>query len=93
MVTAAEGAEEFYNFSNEARYESVQEARIRDHSLRLAYLGHSNYKIVDNSSKDFEHKVKKTVNPCSVRDYVSLVRTVVLPAQGPPVKRILFTLG
>ena len=61
MVTAAEGAEEFYNFSNEARYESVQEARIRDHSLRLAYLGHSNYKIVDNSSKDFEHKVKKTI--------------------------------
>jgi hypothetical protein len=41
MVTAAEGAEEFYNFSNEARYESAQEARVRDHSLRKAYLGHS----------------------------------------------------
>ena len=24
MVTAAQGAEEFYNFSNEARYENVE---------------------------------------------------------------------
>ena len=27
MVTAAEGAEEYYNFSNEARYESPEGAR------------------------------------------------------------------
>jgi len=30
MVTAAEGAEEFYNFSNEARFENVEQAQARD---------------------------------------------------------------
>ena len=30
MITAADGAEKFYNFSNEARYESIDEARVRD---------------------------------------------------------------
>jgi len=34
MVTAAEGAEEFYNFSNESRYENVEQARSRDLALR-----------------------------------------------------------
>ena len=48
MVTAAEGAEEFYNLSNEARYEDAAGARERDHKLRQAYLSHSKYMMVDN---------------------------------------------
>ena len=48
MVTAAEGAEEFYNFSNEARYEDAESARLRDQRLRKAYMGHHKYLIVDN---------------------------------------------
>ena len=34
MVTAAEGAEKFYNYSNKARYETLEQARARDHKLR-----------------------------------------------------------
>ena len=30
MVTAAQGAEKFYDLSNEARYENLEEARDRD---------------------------------------------------------------
>lgn len=40
MVTAAEGAEEFYDYGNEARYENIEEAKDRDRRLREAYLGH-----------------------------------------------------
>ena len=61
MVTAAEGAEEFYNFSNEARYENAESARIVDASLREAYLGHHRHMIVDNSSTNFEKKIKKAI--------------------------------
>jgi hypothetical protein len=34
MVTAAEGAADFYGLANEARYESVEEAVNRDKALR-----------------------------------------------------------
>jgi hypothetical protein len=35
MVTAAEGAEKFYaSLNNEARYESIEEAREKDHKLQ-----------------------------------------------------------
>lgn len=41
MVTAADGAEEFYaSLSNEARYESKDEAIEKDMKLRKAYMGH-----------------------------------------------------
>ena len=43
MVTAAEGAEEFYNYSNAARFENEEGARSRDHLLREAYLGHAKH--------------------------------------------------
>ena len=61
MVTAAEGAEEFYNYSNEARYENAESARARDHRLRQAYLGHNKYMIVDNETKSFEEKINKAM--------------------------------
>ena len=61
MVTAAEGAEEFYNLSNEARYEDAEAARARDHKLRQAYLSHSKYMIVDNAGKSFEEKISGAI--------------------------------
>jgi hypothetical protein len=48
MITAAEGAEKFYDFSNEARYENIEEARARDKRLREAYLGHHRYFVIGN---------------------------------------------
>merc|ERR1719469_901568 len=61
MVTAAAGAEEFYNFSNAARFENEEGARARDQKLRDAYLGHQKHIIVDNSSENFEAKIRKSI--------------------------------
>ena len=41
MVTAADGAAEFYGYENEARFETPEEAIVRDKALRNAYLGHN----------------------------------------------------
>jgi hypothetical protein len=42
MVTAADGAEDFYatQVAGEARYESKSEAKEKDELLRQAYMGH-----------------------------------------------------
>lgn len=40
MVTSADGAVDFYNKSNEARYESIDQAKSVDKKLQNAYLGH-----------------------------------------------------
>jgi hypothetical protein len=41
LATAADGAESFYGaLGNEARYESVDEAKEKDHLIRQAYMGH-----------------------------------------------------
>ena len=41
MITAADGAAEFYDHENIFRYEGVEEAVVRDKALRKAYLGHN----------------------------------------------------
>jgi len=70
-VTAADGAEAFYNKDNDARHESPLEAIIVDRKLQMAWLGHPNYQIVDNNSvKNFEDKLDKLVN--RVRQVVGL---------------------
>jgi hypothetical protein len=48
MVTAADGASEFYNKGNAARYEDINNAIEVDHRLRHAYFGHARFYIVDN---------------------------------------------
>lgn len=58
MVTAADGAEEFYaSLNNEARYESANEAREKDIKIREAYLGHQRWFLVDNSTGTFDSKI------------------------------------
>ena len=58
MVTAADGAEEFYaNLNNEARYESAEEAVAKDIKIREAYLGHQRWFCVDNTASSFDHKI------------------------------------
>jgi hypothetical protein len=61
MVTAADGAEEFYNLeSNEARFEGLDDARRVDFKIRDAYLGHHNYFIVDNKHNGgFRGKIER----------------------------------
>lgn len=58
MVTAADGAQEFYDsISNEARYESVEEAIDKDKKIREAYMGHKRWVMIDNSVNDFQQKI------------------------------------
>lgn len=63
MVTAAIDAEEYYDYENEARYETVEEAAERDIQLRTAYIGHNQLFVVGNKHKDgFKGKMRETVN-------------------------------
>lgn len=48
LVSAADGAEKFYNLSNIARSETLIEAQIMDKKTQQAWLGHPNHCIVDN---------------------------------------------
>mmetsp|Transcript_11940 Transcript_11940/g.16224 ORF Transcript_11940/g.16224 Transcript_11940/m.16224 type:complete len:84 (-) Transcript_11940:830-1081(-) len=58
MVTAADGAQKFYaSLSNEARYESIDEAVQKDRRLQEAYMGHKNWARIDNSHSTFETKI------------------------------------
>ena len=58
MVTAADGAENFYaSLSNEARYESLEEAVNKDKLLRECYMSHQKWFLIDNRFKDFEEKI------------------------------------
>lgn len=73
MVTAADGAEEFYEWNgsgkeckNAVRSESPEEARIADKKTLNAWVGHPHLRVVDNST-DFSTKVNKVIQEiCSV---------------------------
>ena len=60
LVTAADGAEEFYNLSNEARTESPAQARELDRRTRDAWHGHRHHIVVGNET-DFETKMKRAL--------------------------------
>lgn len=61
MVSAAIGAEGFYNFENPARSESVDQARNVDITLRNMYIGHSRVRVFDNSTT-FEKKLDRVMD-------------------------------
>ena len=57
LVTAANGAEEFYTLSNNsARKETLEEAQILDKKTIEAWSNHERFKIIDNST-NFEDKI------------------------------------
>eukprot|EP00985_Skeletonema_marinoi_P016499 scaffold8890_cov99-Skeletonema_marinoi.AAC.2 len=61
LVTAAEGAEEYYTLENNAvRTESPELARSLDSMTLNAWVGHPSLKIFDNST-DFETKMQRVV--------------------------------
>lgn len=62
MVTAADGKEEFYTLeNNEARSETIEQARELDSKTLNAWVGHRNLKIIDNST-NFETKIRRVTN-------------------------------
>lgn len=72
MVTAANGAEEFYTCANNAaRNETPEQARRLDRKTRAAWRGHPNVVVVDNST-DFEGK--------KLRALQAVFRLIGLPA-------------
>lgn len=59
LVTAAKGKEEAYTLTNnQARTESIDEARKLDDKIIAAWTGHPHLRIIDNST-DFEEKLEK----------------------------------
>jgi hypothetical protein len=66
LVTAADGAESFYaTLTGEARYESVSEAKEKDHLIRQAYMGHSKWILIKNEDcATFKDKILKVKETC-----------------------------
>lgn len=61
LVTAAEGAEKFFTLeNNEARTESLEDARALDKRTLSAWHGHPHHIIIDNST-DFEQKIHRAL--------------------------------
>ena len=66
MVSAADGCPEYYEQDNVARYESVEEAVIRDRELRKAYVGHNRLFFIGNQHKNgFHGKITETIRAVS----------------------------
>ena len=61
LVTAADGAEEFYSLDNEARYETKEQAREMDQKLQNSWKGHPHQTIIQNKNDGFSGKMKRTV--------------------------------
>lgn len=64
LVTAAKGAEQFYNLDNAARTENIEQATLLDDRLIAAWTGHPHLRIVDNST-NFEDKMKRLLKEIS----------------------------
>lgn len=65
LVTAADGAPEYYTGDNNpARIETPEEAIYIDQRIRESWLGHPHFKIIDNTT-DFEGKISRTFSAIS----------------------------
>lgn len=66
LVTAADGAEEFYTLANNtARSEGLEEARALDRKTQNAWVGHPHLRIIKNEGS-FEDKLKKLLAEISI---------------------------
>jgi CYTH domain-containing protein/thymidylate kinase len=80
LVTAAEGAEEFYTLANNnARTESIEEARIIDHRTRECWLGSGHLSVIGNThdgvSLSFHDKKR------AVRDHIFGILGIPVPIE------------
>lgn len=75
LVTAAKGAQQFYdNLSNAERYEGIREAIELDDKIQNGWTGHYSLSIVDNNFDSFEDKILRTVSlVCKALDLPSPV--------------------
>lgn len=77
MVTAAIGAEEFY-VTDEDRHETPEEAAKIDHAIRIAWLNHQHFQLVDNS-RSFDQKV--------LRALLALKRIIPMPETAQEIEK------
>jgi len=67
LVTAAQGAEEFYTLTQAeggvatARTETPEEAKAQDERTSQAWIGHEHLYIIDNT-KNFRHKLERALD-------------------------------
>jgi hypothetical protein len=60
MVTAADGAEKYYDLdTNEARYEDITKAVEVDKLIQKNWSGHSQLCLIDNQVSSFDEKINK----------------------------------
>lgn len=83
MMTAAEGAEQFYQTeNNSARYETLEEAREIDKRLINAWVGHPQFNIIKNKKKGFKTKIdycmKKTLSLIGMPQPTSMTKKYLL---------------
>jgi CYTH domain-containing protein/thymidylate kinase len=65
LVTAADGAPEFYTGENNtARIETPEESIMLDRKIRESWLGHPRLRIIDNST-DFQDKIARAFEAIS----------------------------
>lgn len=70
LVSAADGAEEFYTTANNAqRYEKADEAGLKiarelDRKVMQAWAGHPHLRVINNGT-DFEHKMDRVIQEIS----------------------------
>ena len=66
LVSAANGAEEFYTCeNNSARTETVEEAREKDKLTLNAWIGHPRLRVIDNSTS-FDKKIERALQELCV---------------------------
>ncbi len=66
LVTAADGAEEFYTLANNAaRSETIEEARALDRKTQNAWVGCDHFRIIKNEGT-FEDKLRKLLSEISI---------------------------
>lgn len=71
LVTAANGAEEYYTLTNnKARTETPAEAKVQDLRIQKAWIGHPKLRIIDNQAS-FRDKITKAT--------AEIIHTVGLP--------------
>lgn len=62
LVTAANGAENYYTTANnEARHETIDQARALDQKTQNAWVGHPHVKIIGNDPPGFDSKIRRLI--------------------------------
>lgn len=62
LVSCANGAPQFYNTDNDARFETVEEAVECDKRIQAVWKGHPSFAIINNSQTGFMEKMDKVLS-------------------------------